>query len=243
MTRIRRRYRTPARSICTAIALAYIAAWAPTAHAYPMYDDGAGKGCVQCHNGFQGGNGALHFQHRTQLGVTTCNLCHPSGGGTTPVRTYSSGPGGGLGCAGCHGRDYGETSPNSGQPKSSAYGLRQVHVNQGITTCGSSGCHQPGALGHSDPFPPSLGEDVAPPYYDPIFSSLMSSCSSSDEDMPLDADSMGLDNDGDGLVDSMDPECAAESTTTTSTTTTTTPTTIFGCGPAPAVDCIAPGKG
>ena len=41
--------------------------WAPSAHAYPSYDNGAGVGCVSCHNGFQGGNGALHFQHRIQF--------------------------------------------------------------------------------------------------------------------------------------------------------------------------------
>ena len=221
-------------------ALLCIALWAANAHAYPYYDDGAGKGCVQCHNGFQGGNGPLHYQHRTQLGVTTCNLCHPDGGGSTPVRTYTSGPGGGFGCVGCHGQDYGETSPNSGEPKATGYGLRRVHVNNGVTSCGTSGCHKPGSQGHSNPFPEPLGEDVAPPYYDPIFSALMSSCSG--EDMPLDPDSVGLDNDGDGLVDAMDPECAEVSTTTTSTTTSTTTTTFVGCGPAPAVDCIASGK-
>jgi hypothetical protein len=228
----------------TAILLQVVLALCPTlAHAYPTYDDGAGNGCVQCHDGFQGGNGPLHFQHRTQLGVTTCNLCHPAGGGSTPVRTYWSGPGGGFGCAGCHGQNYGETSPNSGLMKASAYGLREVHVSKGVTACGSSGCHQPGALGHPDPLPARLGENVAPPYYDPIFSSLVDSCSSADEDMPLDADSVGLDNDGDGLVDSADPDCAtAVSTTTTTTTSTTTTTTLFRCGPAPAVDCVAPGK-
>jgi hypothetical protein len=173
-----------------------VALWAPNAHAYPKYDDGSGIGCVQCHNGFQGGNGTLHFQHRTQLG-DDCNLCHPSGGGSGPVLTYSSGSGGGLGCAGCHGQDYGETSPISGQAKATAYGLRQFHVNQGIATCGTSGCHQPGTLGHSDPFPTLFGEDVAPPYYAPAFSSLTNPCSSPEEDMPLDADSVGLDNDGD----------------------------------------------
>ena len=221
-----------------------LALWTTTTHAYPTYDDGAGNGCVACHDGFQGGNGPLHYQHRTQLGITTCNVCHPAGGGSTPVRTYWSGPGGGFGCAGCHGQTYGETSPNSGLMKASAYGLRQVHVNNGITACGSSGCHQPGALGHPDPFPPPLGENVAPPYYDPLFSGLIDSCSSADEDMPLDADSVGLDNDGDGLVDAADPDCATRtSTTTTTTTTSTTTTTAFGCGPAPAVDCVAPRKG
>lgn len=227
-----------------AVALLCIALWAASAYAYPSYDDGAGNGCVTCHNGFQGGNGPLHYQHRTQLGITTCNLCHPSGGGSTPVLTYSSGPGGGFGCAGCHGQDHGEISPNSGEPKASSYGLRALHVRKGVGACGSSGCHQPGALGHPDPFPAPHGENVAPPYYDPIFSSLMNACSSAEEDMPLDADPVGLDNDGDGLVDAADPDCkASASTTTTPTTTTTTSTTLFGCGPVPAAGCVVPGKG
>ena len=242
MIRVRSKFATREYAVALqagAMALLYAALWAPTAHAYPMYDDGAGRGCVQCHSGFQGGNGALHFQHRTQLGITTCNLCHPASGGSTPVRTYWSGPGGGFGCAGCHGQDYGETSPNSGQPKATAYGLRQFHVNQGVTTCGTSGCHKPGAQGHSNPFPALFGEDVAPPYYDPIFSGLTNSCSS--EDMPLDADSVGLDNDGDGLPDWADTDCAA--VTTTTTTTTRRRRRYSDAGLLRRVDCIAPRRG
>ena len=172
MTRVRSRFGTSAKAIALrtghALSLLCMAWCAPDAHAYPMYDDGAGNGCVSCHNGFQGGNGPLHFQHRTQLGITTCNVCHPAGGGSTPVRTYWSGPGGGFGCAGCHGQDYGETSPNSGEPKATSYGLRRFHVNQGITACGSSGCHRPGsARVIPNPFPTLLGENVPPPYYKP----------------------------------------------------------------------------
>src|SRR4029453_11934066 len=104
MTRVGSMFGTAAKAIAllTGHALCFLcmALWAPNAHAYPLYDDGAGKGCVQCHNGFQGGNGPLHFQHRTQLGITTCNVCHSEGGGSTPVRTYWSGSGGGFGCAG-----------------------------------------------------------------------------------------------------------------------------------------------
>jgi hypothetical protein len=247
MTRVRSRFGTSAKAIAlrTGHALVFLCmVWcAPNAHAYPMYDDGAGKGCVSCHDGFQGGNGPLHFQHRTQLGITTCNVCHSAGGGSTPVRTYWSGEGGGFGCAGCHGQDYGETSPDSGQPKATSYGLRLFHVNQGITTCGTSGCHKPGALGSPDPFPTLFGENVPPPYYQPMFSRLRDPCSSADEDMPYDADLVGLDNDGDGLVDAADPDCAAAVSTTTTTTSTTTTTTVFGCGPVPAVDCVASGKG
>jgi hypothetical protein len=248
MTRPRTRFGRPATAIARralgTAALLWLALRAPTALAYPSYDDGAGHGCVTCHNGFQGGNGPLHFQHRTLLGITTCNLCHPAGGGSTPVLTYTSGPGGGFGCAGCHGQDYGETSPTSGEPKATAYGLRESHVRKGVGACGSAGCHNPGSLGHADPFPTPLGENVAPPYYDPIFSSLMNSCSSAEEDLPFDADPVGLDNDGDGLVDAADPDCAsASSTTTTTTTSTTTTTTLFGCGSAPAAGCVVSGKG
>src|SRR4030095_3197157 len=102
--------------------------------------------------------------------------------------------------------------------------------------------HKPGGLANPDPPPTLFGENVAPPYYNPLFSTLKSPCSSANEDMPLDADPVGLDNDGDGLLDAREPHCAAAASTTPTTTSTTT-TTLFGCGPAPAVDCVAPGKG
>lgn len=225
------------------VALLCLTLWAPGADASPTYDDGAGNGCVQCHTGFQGGNGALHTQHRVNFGVTTCNLCHPSGGGTTPVLTYFSGPGGTLGCAGCHGQDYGETSPNSGQPKATAYGLRQYHVSQGVTACGTGGCHAPGSLGHGSPFPALFDENVGPPYFDPAFSNLTDPCSSAEEDLTTDVDSLGLDNDGDGTRDyPADSDCMAPVTTTTTSTSTST-TLPLTCSPAPTGGCIAPGKG
>jgi hypothetical protein len=207
---------------CTA-ALLFIILGASTALAYPMYDDdpgpGVGTGCGQltCHTGFQGGNGALHTQHRLHFGISNCNACHPSGGGTTPVRTYWSGPGGGLGCAGCHGQDYGETSPNSGEPKATAYGLRQFHVNNGVPTCGvAGGCHVPGQLGHPNPFPPLFPEHVLPPYYGTALTSLTDPCSSAEEDLSVDGDSVGLDNDGDGFADyPADSDCGPPTTTTT----------------------------
>ncbi len=213
--------------------------------AAPMYDDGFGNGCVSCHNEFASGSGALHTTHRTQFDAQSCNLCHPSGGGTTPVLTYSSGAGGGFGCAGCHGQDYGETSPNSGNPKATAYGLRQVHVDNGVTSCGTSGgCHVAGSLGHPNPFPTLFGEDEVPPYFDPIFSNLLDPCSSSDEDLTFDLDSVGLDNDGDGFIDGLDPDCfvAGTPTATPTATSTATPTPVFACGAAPVGGCIAAGK-
>lgn len=242
--------KTIARQAGGALAIIGVALWAAAAHAYPNYDDGAGNGCVQCHTGFQGGNGPLHSRHRIEFGVATCNLCHPSGGGSTPVNTYWSGPGGGYGCAGCHGQDYGETSPNSGQPKATAYGLRLYHVAQGVTACGTLSCHAPGANGSPNPFPTPYEENVAPPYYNPLYSNLTDPCSSAQEDITADPDVLGLDNDGNGFRDyPADPNCAAPAETETPTPTpspeppTATPTLGVACGTAPAVSCIAPAKG
>jgi len=247
---LRKPVSTLVRHVGCAAALLGVMLWAPNAYAYPMYDDGTGVGCVQCHTGFLGGNGPLHRQHRDNFGVTSCNLCHPSGAGSTPVYTFWSGAGGGLGCAGCHGQDYGETSvtaPHIGQPKATAYGLRQFHVAQGKTECGTSGCHAPGALGHPNPFPTLFGENVAPPYYNATYSNLTDPCSSTQEDLPFDLDAVGLDNDGDGAADyPADSDCAAPPTPTPTPslapTATPTPTVPFNCGAAPASGCIAPAK-
>lgn len=210
-----------------------------SAQAFPSFDDGNGVGCIQCHSSFGNGNGPLHLRHLTEFGITTCNLCHPAGGGSTPVLTYSSGPGGGYGCAGCHGQNYGEISPNSGQPKGSGYGLRKVHATAGVTVC--AGCHTPGALGAPNPFPPALGENSLPLYYGLSSNNLTDSCDSNQEDLLFDADAVGLDNDGDGLVDSADPDCPT-TTTTTPTTTTTTTTLPSLCGLTPNGGCLPAAK-
>jgi hypothetical protein len=242
MTRLGKSLGKPATALlvgCAAILLA-VMLWAPDAHAYPMYDDGAGNGCVQCHNGFLGGNGPLHLQHRNNFAVTTCNLCHPSGGGTTPVLTYYSGPGGGYGCAGCHGQDYGEISPDSHQPKATSYGLRLVHVANGVTQCGTSGCHHPGALGAPDPYPTPYGEHVPPPYYHPAYSNLTDPCSSAQEDLPFDSNTIGLDNDGNGVADwPADPDCPQPLATPTPTPTPIVPN---ACASTPVSGCIAAAK-
>ena len=211
------------------IALLGTVLWTPGAQGYPYYDDPGflggdpNNGCVECHSGFSGGppSAALHNRHVFDFGINNCNLCHPSGAGSTPVETYWSGTGGDLGCAGCHGRDYGETSPNSGQPKATGYGLRQHHANNGVPVCQT--CHTAGALGHPNPLPAILPENVAPPYYGLSTNDLQDPCSSSEEDSLFDGDAVGLDNDGDGSVDfPADSDCSMATTTTTSSTTTTT---------------------
>ena len=191
------------------LALVYLAMGARDAQAYPRYDN---NGCVTCHGGFKGGNGgALHFAHTNNLGITECNFCHPNGGGTTPVKTYTSGPGGGYGCAGCHGQDYGETSPNSNQPKATGYGLRAFHTAKGVTVCDD--CHVAGAYGSPDPFPDILPETSKPPYYLMEGSDLTDPCDSTQEAFTAvgaekTPDIFGLDNDGNGLADfPLDPNC------------------------------------
>lgn len=252
MIRVPRRPGRPQRAIALAGGAVFVLALAlgaSDAHAYRWYDrfGDQTQGCVTCHPAFLGGNSALHAQHRSLLGSPTeqlarCNVCHPDGGGSTPVLTYTSGAVGsltnGYGCSGCHGQLYGETSPNSGLMKSTSYGLRQVHVAAGVTTCDTSGCHSPGNLGSPDPFPTLHPESVLPPYYAAEFSVLTDPCSSAEEDMPFDVDALGLDNDGDGQRDyPNDPDCPMP------TTTTTTTLPPFDCAAAPLGGCVAPSKG
>jgi hypothetical protein len=110
---------------------------ATTAHAYDMYDDPTNlidDNCASCHPEFKS-VGSLHNSHLLNLNIKAtpqitnrCNVCHTNGGGTKPVYTMGSNQAGtvGFGCAGCHGRDYGETAataPYAGDPKASGYGL------------------------------------------------------------------------------------------------------------------------
>lgn len=160
--------------------------------------------CTGCHDGFtEGRKGSLHRLHTSgdsALGVITrnCALCHTGSGRDNPMTMWSKGDAGdGLGCAGCHGRDYGETIgedyrgfPIMGLPKATAYGLRAHHATKEITTCEL--CHNEAPLG-------VLAENVAPPYYSRADVNVSDPCA----DL--------LDNDGDGLPDSLDPDCAAAS--------------------------------
>jgi hypothetical protein len=100
-------------------------------------------------------------------------------------------------------------------------------------------CHQPGSLGHPNPFPAILAENVAPPYYGQSTNNLTNPCDSSQEDLSTDPDTVGLDNDGDGDADyPADLDCPEPPTPTP------TPTPVpFNCGLAPAGGCVAPEKG
>lgn len=237
-----------------AAALMILAIGARSAQAYPMYDDvGSSNDCESCHPDFAS-VGALHNSHLLNFDIqlspilapqftTRCNVCHGNGGGTTPVYTMGSNTanGGGFGCAGCHGQDYGETAttaPYTGDPKASGWGLRRVHDAAGVTVCVN--CHGMG--------PAPLDETVKPPYYPMKISSVRNPCDSTQEDLPYVgpptnmSNTTGLDNDGNGLRDyPADPNCLLPTTTTTTTSTTTT-TLPVSCAPAPLGVCTAAEK-
>jgi PKD repeat protein len=199
---------------------AVLAGWANAALAYESYHDPAQDDtgyCADCHPGFTSGfsdvTHALHTGGDDPV-TTNCNLCHDGIGRNNPLTMWSVGDADdGLGCAGCHGRDYGETIgadhrglPIAGLPKSSGFGLRKHHLNSGINVC--LGCHADVLQADIEP------EDVGPLYYARADVSLggspVDSCTNEDSanTEPLGNDSVGLDNDGDHLYDATDPDCA-----------------------------------
>jgi cysteine-rich repeat protein len=175
-------------------ALMTFSIWASNAEAYEDY-----QGCVSCHPGFSGGRSDVTHSLHTGGGsplTTNCDLCHTGSGRSNPLTLWSIyNSGNGYGCAGCHGRYYGETIDSNysgfgiaGLPKSSAWGLRKVHNNGGVSECYD--CHDT----DGEPLP----ENQQPPYYaDPNSGSNV-----------IDPCADNLDNDGDGLWDVDDPDCA-----------------------------------
>jgi PKD repeat protein len=194
------------------VMIAALVGWAGDASAFESYHDPNQNDtgyCSDCHPGFAGGRSdvthALHTGGSDPV-TTNCDLCHTGSGRDNPLTMWSTGDADdGQGCAGCHGRDYGETVgadyrgfPITGLPKSSGYGLRRHHANNGITQCES--CHGVVAI---EP------ENVSPAYYARADVSLggspMNPCTN--EDTANDADALGLDNDGDLLYDADDADC------------------------------------
>jgi hypothetical protein len=97
-------------------ALASVMVWVGSAAAFESYHDPAldDQGyCSECHPGFTGGRSdALHALHTANPDAVTtnCDLCHAPDGRDNPFTMWSElNNDTGLGCAGCHGRDYGET--------------------------------------------------------------------------------------------------------------------------------------
>ena len=177
------------------LALVAAAMWLPEAEAYEKYNDG----CQNCHGSFTGGTSTKgsvfpsndkHTMHRSSNYMNTeCGLCHTAGDNRDPFIGSSDGTGNnpGLGCTGCH----------------TKFGLRAHHAVNGITEC--AGCHR----NDSSPLP----ENTMPVYY---------GTADTNADMPCNPDPQaninenwtigdfeGTDNDGDGIYDSNDSDCAA----------------------------------
>lgn len=208
------------------LALSWSLVSAPLARAYESYHNpntqGAGY-CSTCHSGFLD-QGPLHDQHTA---MATCSLCHTGSGRDNPIIMWSQNNQ--LGCMGCHGLDYGETIQanyrtfaTQGLHKNSGYGLRKHHARSGVTQC--AGCHD------TDENVPPFAENVintglgfTTNYYaraDVLLGgNQLNPCSN--EDTPDDTDTRGLDNDGDGLYDGQDPDCAGTPVQLTLLTTST----------------------
>ena len=171
------------------IALVAFAIWAPDASAYSNFEGGCAN--AGCHNTIFAGRTAEHDIHAGPAGPG-CNNCHagdPQGFGN-PVLAE---------CVKCHGRDLDLNTSPSGMDNFGA-GLRQHHTNAVANLCG--GCHL-----DNDPatFTP-VGEDIDPPFYPGNGAVPLDPCNGSEEQFA--SNSVSLDNDGDGLTDGADPDCA-----------------------------------
>jgi hypothetical protein len=191
-----------------ALAAVLIGVSLESAWGYPAYrEDQNGGYCVECHGHFiddtspQGtqfpGQGKMGM-HMDTMG-TDCFLCHTVLGEVPLIGSSAGTPNNpGLGCDGCHGRDYGGAVGVSG------IGLRRHHINNDVTNCDNHNCHP------NDPEP--LPENVMPPYYGTPDTLVTDPCNLPDaygENFSLDLDNhRGQDNDGDNLYDENDPDCA-----------------------------------
>jgi len=179
---------------------------ASIATAYPNYRLNADGGyCVTCHGDFDGPTSPKgtffpsadkHYMHRNSSYMDTdCLLCHFQTG-DNPQTGASAGSGSvpGFGCVGCHGVDYGGAIGVSG------VGLRAHHAQAGVAVCAE--CHD------NDPAP--LPERFEPPYYGTAGTRVTEPCnvSASLAENWTFGDTLGLDNDGDGLYDGDDPDCS-----------------------------------
>ncbi len=169
--------------------------------AYERYN----SGCQACHGSFTGGTSPQgtvfpgddkHRMHKDANAMATdCNLCHTDGDDNNPFIGSSNGTDAipGIGCNGCHGRDYGGAVGNSG------VGLRAHHAINGVNTCAI--CHP------NDPAP--LPETVQPTYYGTVDTRVEDSCNSGPDHLEnwSIGDTQGQDNDGDNRYDVGDGDC------------------------------------
>lgn len=157
--------------------------WAPSASANS--DFGA---CAGCHASLAS-MGPGHGPHAT-LANNDCGSCHVGGQGNSNPPLAN--------CVRCHGRD-----ADAGGDNISAglgRGLRLHHEVANAATCDS--CHSDAAG------PLGVGEHVLPSFYAQALGGVgLDSCDGSEEQFA--SNSISLDNDGDGLTDAADPDCAS----------------------------------
>jgi hypothetical protein len=186
--------------------------------AYRQYS----QGCHNCHGGFRTDNyvsnadnqawgSSLHDGHQKWVNGD-CSTCHTSPG-RSPVTLSSSDGGDGLApiaCLGCHGRDEGS--------RVTATGLRQHHFRNGVSSC--TGCHSDSNPANATP----VGEIILPPYYaSPGTGHFMPGHPGNllsqgyPEDVLGQGPGTGLDNDGDNVYDTNDPDCSSVVPVTDST--------------------------
>jgi uncharacterized membrane protein len=200
------------------VAFVAVTAWTSEAGAYDRWSQNRdATNCASCHGAFTAGGytsdkdgtawgTSLHDGHRFTMLNSDCNTCHqpPTGTPRFPVFLGISAGGNGLdplGCVGCHGRN--EDAGGDGISPGLGAGLRQHHNDAGITLC--AGCH-------SDANPANFmtaGEDIPPPYYftpDGAHAAKPTdACDANGTESVF--STLGLDNDGDLLDDSADPDC------------------------------------
>jgi hypothetical protein len=144
-----------------------------------------------------------HNVHRSQMMTRinneSCEACHVQVG-DDPLLNSSAGydqlPG--LGCMGCHGIDPGTAEDHWGA------GLRLHHTNANVGPDNGglecANCHG------DDPLP--MPEDVLPAYYGGANINVLDPCNPNGTENWT-SDTLGLDNDGDGVYDVADADCSS----------------------------------
>jgi hypothetical protein len=193
-----------------AIPIAGLALMTPDAHAYVQYSTDGTDNCAACHGDFRARNyvsqsdgsawnDTLMNGHKDMI-ASDCNVCHLGSKFPVPLNQSDGDVNGDFtsGCVGCHGRA--EDGPGQ-----IGDGLRAHHAQAGIGVC--AGCHP------SDTTP--VSEDTPPEnYFTPDGSHAgkpSDPCNTNGTESRFGP--TGLDNDGDGLYDENDPDCACVPTT------------------------------
>ncbi len=159
----------------------------PQATAFDGFDDGGGSGvpsCAACHGALAntGPGNAVHDAHASS--ANGCGDCH--GAFDNPPLAN---------CVQCHGRA--EDAGNDGGWPGIGRGLRLHHVTMGVAACNNCHVDAQSATG-------VVGEHVLPSFY---VGTGLDSCDGSEEVFA--SLTISLDNDGDGLTDGNDTDCAA----------------------------------